>query len=765
MRPFAFINRSIKRRVILYISMLLAVSMIVITSLVVSIVYAQMSEQTSKLLNNKAQSVQQRVEQRVRYLIENTALLTKNELMINALTDAEGRKNYLPPLVDNFILAKDVLSLNIVDFDGRAIFQTQEQIAKYNESEKLRNALAMGMIDYYIDEKSSELVVLSPIEYYSTTQGAAVVVFALSKIIERNLIDDKSLSLELLKGDKLIYSFNYDSSIDYQKSSDNIESQSSLFAQLGISLKLGVDENIYTLPVKEVIAKLLLLSLILITIGVWLARVLAESITEPILELYKRVTESKPSGDNFCSPIGTQDEIEELAKAFDKRTLLLQYQAEHDALTSLPNRLLFLDRLRESIKNAPRHKAKFALLFIDLDHFKEVNDSFGHDFGDELLLIIGGYLEGAVRQSDSVARMGGDEFTILINDAHDINTIVPILQAIMQLFVEPFLIKHHKFYITCSIGVALYPLNGTTAELLLKNADAAMYRAKDEGRNNYKFYTEDMTRRALERITLETELRQAIDKREFEVYYQLQVDMRDASIIGMEALVRWNHPTKGLVFPDKFIPLAEETGLIVEIDKQVTCDAMEQFSRWKSEGLCVGVLSVNLSMIQLNYENFFEFVKESLEQAKMSAKSFMFEVTETQVMKNPESAIIMLNELKELGIRLAVDDFGTGHSSLSYLKQLPIDKLKIDQSFTRDIFLDEDDAELTRAIISIAKSLRLELIAEGVETQEHAEFLMRYGCVEAQGYYYYKPQNAQRVTDILKAKRQEISLPKKEQKR
>ncbi len=276
-----------------------------------------------------------------------------------------------------------------------------------------------------------------------------------------------------------------------------------------------------------------------------------------------------------------------------------------------------------------------------------------------------------------------------------------------------------------------------------------MYKAKDEGRNTYKFYTDDMTQKAYERILLEKELREAIRNREFEVYYQPQVNMETKTIIGMEALVRWNHPEKGLVSPVKFIPLAEETGLIIDIDKQVMRDAMFQFQEWIEDGYDVGTLSLNLSMLQLNYEGFFEFVQETVNSAGISTSHMIFEVTETQVMKNPENAIMIFKQLKALGIRLAVDDFGTGHSSLSYLKQLPIDKLKIDQSFTRDVIVDKSDAELTRAIISIAKSLHLEIIAEGVETHEQRTFLVENGCVEAQGYLYYKPQKSEDITKIL----------------
>ncbi|MBU0720926.1 EAL domain-containing protein [bacterium] len=739
------------------ISSLLVLSMTVITLFVVSVVHNSMSQQTSALLGNKSNAIHTRIEQRLLYLIENTALLTKNELMINALTDADGRKRYLPSLVENFMLGKDVLSLNIVDFDGKPIFKTQDKIPLYNESEKLRNALAMGKMDYYIQEEDYELVVVSPIEYYSTTQGAAIVVFDLSKILDNNLPDDKNIYLHLLKDAKTIYSYNFDQGLEYQVNHHDVYDHTSIFYQLGLSLELGMDSKVYTAPVSEVIDKLIMLGFVFITIGILSATLLAQSITKPILKLYKRVTVSGSSGENFCSPLGTEDELEALAKAFDKRTLMLQYQAEHDALTTLPNRVLFIDRLRENIKKTPRHQPGFAVLFLDLDHFKEVNDSFGHDFGDELLLSIGKYLADSLRESDSVARMGGDEFTILLNDVENINTIVPILEKIMLLFSKPFSIQHHEFYITCSLGVAIYPINGDTPELLLKNADAAMYKAKEEGRNNYKFYTDDMTEKAYDRIMLEKELRQAIANREFEVYYQPQVNMEDESIVGMEALVRWNHPQKGLISPNDFIPLAEETRLIIDIDRQVMSDAMHQFQKWIRDGYRVGILSINLSMIQLNHKDFLSFVQEMLSVSKLSADNVMFEVTETQVMKNPENAIILLHQLKALGISLSVDDFGTGHSSLSYLKQLPIDKLKIDQSFTRDIFIDENDAELTRAIISIAKSLRLDVIAEGVETREQGVFLMDNGCMQAQGYLYYKPQNAQALSEILRAKMPSVS--------
>lgn len=754
MKLFSFLNHSIKTRVVLHVSLLLLVSMTFITLFALSTVYRSVSHQSLTLLDNQSKALHVSIEQRVRYLVENTSILTQNELVINALTDTDGRDEYLPSLVENFMLGKDVISLNIVDFGGKAIFQTESQIPLYNESQNLRNALALGNINYYIQEnqKGAQFVVVSPIEYYGTTQGAAIVVFDLAKIIDNNLGDDKNIYFALLKDGKKIYSHNFISGLDYQINYHKATDTKSIFYQLGLSFELGIDSTVYIAPVKAAMYEILFYNTLLIIIGILFAISLAKSITKPILKLYSRVIRPTASHNYLCSPLGTKDELESLAQAFDKRTLMLEHQAEHDALTSLPNRVLFMDKVEQKIVKSKRDKSGFAILFIDLDHFKEVNDSFGHDFGDELLIIIGKYLSTILQESDLVARMGGDEFTILLEDKDETQDIVPILDNIMQLFEDPFTIKHHKFYMTCSIGVTLYPQNGETPQELLKNADAAMYKAKDEGRNNYKFYKSDMSEKAYDRITLETQIRQGILNKEFEVYYQPQVDMRDKSIVGMEALVRWNHPEQGLVSPMRFIPLAEETALIIDIDKQVITDAMVQFQRWIDAGYHVGRLSLNLSMIQLNHEDFLEFVQEILTRSKLSTENLMFEVTETQVMKNPESAIIMLGELKALGIRLAIDDFGTGHSSLSYLKQLPIDKLKIDQSFTRDVLVDEDDAKLTRAIISIANSLRLEIIAEGVETQDQAKFMIENGCMQAQGYLYYKPQNAETISKILAQK-------------
>ena len=427
----------------------------------------------------------------------------------------------------------------------------------------------------------------------------------------------------------------------------------------------------------------------------------------------------------------------------------LKHQAEHDFLTSLPNRVLFLDRLKQSIKHSARYKENIAVLFIDLDNFKDVNDSLGHGIGDILLKTVSTKLKGCLRQSDTVARLGGDEFAISIDHFHNIEVVTSVVQTIMETFKEPLQIENHQIYVTLSLGISIYPEDGNDSTTLIKNADTAMYKAKQNGRNNYQFYTPDMTEKALERIVLETQLRQSIVNNELEVYYQLQINAKDESIIGMEALVRWNHPEVGLISPAKFIPIAEENGFIIDIDEWVMKKSITQFKSWYEKGLNPGMLSLNLAVLRLEQDGFIEKIKNMIESSDIKAEWLSFEVTETKIMQNPEKSINNLNELNKLGIKLSIDDFGTGYSSLSYLKKLPINKLKIDQSFVRDIPGDLDDVEITKTIIAMAKNLNLSIIAEGVETKEQKDFLIDNDCCDIQGYLYHKPSPASEVEKKL----------------
>lgn len=424
---------------------------------------------------------------------------------------------------------------------------------------------------------------------------------------------------------------------------------------------------------------------------------------------------------------------------------ILHHQAHHDNLTGLPNRVLFNKRLQKSVKEAKHHQTEFALFFIDLDQFKQINDSLGHEIGDRVLKAVTERLKAKIRKEDTLARLGGDEFTIIMQKLINMQDVSRLAQKILDVLKQPIHVEGHILYVTSSIGISLYPQDDTDAHNLLKYADTAMYKAKEEGRNNFQFYSSEMTELAFEKVVMEASLRQAIKNREFVVYYQPQVDARSKKLLGLEALVRWEHPVMGLVTPDKFISLAEEKSLIVEIDTLVMHTAMKQISRWYQEGLIPGVLSLNISIQWLERDNFFQTIQNNIKEFSFKPEWLGLEISESEVMKKPDDSIVKLEQLSDLGIELAIDDFGTGYSSLTYLKRLPIHKLKIDQSFVRDIPDDEEDTAIVKAIIALAQSLNLGIIAEGVETLEQKDFLLENGCKDIQGYYYGRPMPAEKI--------------------
>ncbi len=445
-----------------------------------------------------------------------------------------------------------------------------------------------------------------------------------------------------------------------------------------------------------------------------------------------------------------QTDLEKSLKTMAKQKELIEYKESHDSLTHLPNRLLLQDRLHQAIKVAKENGEKIALLSIDLDHFKEINDSLGLEVGDKVLQEFSKRLKHTVEKKDTISRLGGDEFCIILTEIDDIVEITDFVYKCMECTKIPFEIDDHSLYLNMSIGISLYPHDGKQASALLKNADAAMFKAKYNGRNQYSFYDEEMTRKAYDRVTLETQLREALNNDELVVFYQPQINSKKNQLIGMEALVRWEHPSAGLVYPNKFIPLAESTGMIVDLDRIVMRKSIMQFHKWCQDGLKPGKLSLNLSIKQMEDESFIEFFNSLLEDKKYLYKHLEFEVTESQIMANPEAAIVTLNEIRNLGVSIAIDDFGTGYSSLAYLKKLPINKLKIDKSFIDDLPNDAEDVAITKTIISLHENLHLDVIAEGVENQQQIDFLQKHKCDNIQGYFYAKPMSAEDMTEFIK---------------
>jgi diguanylate cyclase (GGDEF)-like protein/PAS domain S-box-containing protein len=437
----------------------------------------------------------------------------------------------------------------------------------------------------------------------------------------------------------------------------------------------------------------------------------------------------------------------------------LEYQANYDALTRMPNRNLLRDRLEQALARATRNSGNLAVVFIDLDGFKNVNDGLGHSVGDKLLTVIAERLSQCARSSDTVARHGGDEFVVVLSDPSDENAVMLWMERARVAIAEPIWIDETELYVGCSMGASLFPQDGTDAETLLKKADQAMYRAKDMGRNTYQFYQPEMNTAVGTRLDLERRLRRGLRDKEFLLHYQPQVDLVTGQVVGLEALVRWQDPEAGLVSPAAFIPVAEESGLIAPLGEWVLREACRQNKAWQDAGLPPARVSVNLSARQFHRKNIATLVKTVLEETGLEPQYLELELTESAIMRNAEEAAEMLRELRALGIGLAIDDFGTGYSSLGYLKRFQVDRLKIDRSFVNDIGRSDDDETITSAIITLAHSLQLQVIAEGVETQAQLDFLRTRSCDEMQGYYFSKPVPHDGIPRLLAASRNPDPLP------
>jgi diguanylate cyclase (GGDEF)-like protein/PAS domain S-box-containing protein len=435
------------------------------------------------------------------------------------------------------------------------------------------------------------------------------------------------------------------------------------------------------------------------------------------------------------------------------RTMALQmaHSAQHDFLTGLPNRALVNDRVSQAIAFASRHSKKVAVLFLDLDGFKHINDSLGHAIGDKLLQSVAKRLVNCVRGSDTVSRQGGDEFVVLVSEAEQSGDAAITARRMLQAVAEAHSIDQHDLYVTTSIGISVYPDDGLDAETLIKNADTAMYQAKENGRQSFQFFKPAMNVRAVERQSIEESLRRALEREELTLHYQPKINLKTGEITGAEALIRWRHPTRGLVPPAQFIPVAEDCGLILPIGRWGLREACRQARAWVNAGLSLTTMAVNISAMEFRDEHFLEGVFAILNDTGLDPRSLELELTETVLMKRAEATEAILKALRVIGVQVAVDDFGTGYSSLSYLRRFSIDALKIDQSFIRQLTTVPDETAIVTAIISMGRSLKLRVIAEGVETHQQLEFLQAHLCDEAQGYYFSRPMAAQEFAKLLKS--------------
>lgn len=466
--------------------------------------------------------------------------------------------------------------------------------------------------------------------------------------------------------------------------------------------------------------------------------------------------------------VGTAQDISE-RKRSEREIHRLAY---YDSLTGLPNRVLFKDRVTQALAHARRYQSTLAVLFLDLDRFKVINDTLGHNVGDILLKQVADRLMDSIRHSDSIgrsvekdnthalARLGGDEFTVLLTNIRDIRDAGTVARRILEALAKSFLIEGHEVSVTVSVGIAIFPTDGDSVDLLLKSSDIAMYHAKEQGRNNYQYYSATMNALAAERLDLENDLRKMLERHELVVHYQPQVDIRANRVVGAEALVRWRHPHRGMLMPTAFLPVAVETGIIRQLDEEVLVMACRQNKAWQDAGYAPIRMSVNVSNSFFHGASLTNAIMRALEETRLDPEYLELELTESITMRHVETSITMLQELRAMGVRLSIDDFGTGYSSLSHLQRFPINRLKIDQSFAQDVTHNSANASITRAIVSLAHSMNLSVLAEGVETKEQLALLRQQGCDEVQGHLYGRPMPGEKFEQLLSR-----ATPRKRRKR
>jgi diguanylate cyclase (GGDEF)-like protein len=677
------------------------------------------------------------------------------------LIDSQARSTDLPPLLANFSSGTSMRSAALLDFDGQPVYQDEHWLPEFNQSTELRAALSMGEIALYNDTANRQMTVIAPIKFYATTQGALLAAFDLRELVSRHAFRENDGFLRLYTEDNSILTLGHNEAINYISSRQRPTSDTPLLQQLDLSLEAGIPESQFESVITTTVTRFIGIGIILTLIAAILAAWIGQGIASPIIELYRRVKDTRRGA---CAPLGTHDELEALAEAFDERTRALEvaqqglqeqrdrfeYEANHDSLTGLPNRFNFNQQLDLAISQAIRSDLSFALAYIDLDRFKLINDSLGHPVGDKVLITVANRLKELLGEGDRLFRHGGDEFFLLLAAGADTCREDELLPRIVAALSSPVIKHGHHLDVRASIGVTRCPQDGNTAQALTRNSDLAMYLAKKLGGGQYQYFHTSLSDQALQRMEVEAGLKQALRQGELRVYYQPQVDMRSGRMTGTEALVRWQHPEKGLLMPGAFIPIAEETRLIIDLGNEVMRQACLQQVEWYRAGFNPGRVSVNLAGAQIHEADLVESIQNVLSLTGCKPQWLELEVTEGFIMQDPARTVPILKQLKEMGILLSIDDFGTGYSSLTYLKRLPVRRLKIDQSFVRNSVMDPNDLAIIEAIIALANKLDLELIAEGVETEEQKKLLLQAGCPYAQGYLYGKPMPALELMEMLR---------------
>lgn len=484
---------------------------------------------------------------------------------------------------------------------------------------------------------------------------------------------------------------------------------------------------------------------------VWAGVLLVESVVAYLMFDYIETKEYTAFLFSFVTVVLIMYYYEHLKSELEKQLIISveqekrQFIAEHDHLTQLPNRLLFMDRLEHALAAERLQQKKVAVFFIDIDRFSDINDSLGHETGDRLLVAISRRFLEVIKDPDTLARFGGDDFTVLLESVENVEVVMGMAERLLQSLEHSFHVDGHELYVSASLGISIFPDDASSAQTMIRNADVAMFKAKDEGKNRFEFYEESLTAIAYKRILLETQLRHALERREFEVYYQPKVEVASGTVCGLEALVRWNHPEEGVVTPGNFIGLAEETMMIITLGEQVLEMVCDQIASWRERGLTPPQVSVNLSMKQLQRGDFLTTLQKVLERTAVPGSLLEFEITESEIMHDPEHSIEIFKRLQKMGAKLAVDDFGTGYSSLAYLKRLPVNTLKIDRSFIIDLPDSQEDAYITKAVLALGHSMGLEIVAEGVENEAQKAFLEENGCRIIQGHFYGRALPASQV--------------------